>query len=423
MIRWLVRFFNTDGLLKDSSIFFVGLSLAQAINLGFQMMMGRLLSASEFALLVSLISLFSLLTFPLGVVSTAINRYTRLLVLQEREGDAHQLLSRWFFRLLSLALICSAVVFLFASKVAGFLHLNRMAPVYIFALILPGVFCSPVSNGALLGLQRFKTWSAGVVLGSLVRLLFGVLLVAFVSPFAGWGLLGHGCGFYAMLSLGLTSIFFYLRGLSSSSQPLPSLDKYLFSSFFIMLGFAVLMSGDMILIKHLMPEEAGTFSYASILGHLVLFLPQSLVSSMFPKVVADGSVSREKRNLLFKTLLAVFLSASATALFLSLTAQILPCWIFGIKHPNPLLAVWLRELSWAMVPVALLSVIMRYALAQHRLRAAFLIPSSALIYLAVSLIYSRSPDHLLLALLVATLLAVFGLIFLILKEKPLSKLD
>jgi len=62
MIKALVRFFNVDGLLKDSSVLFIGMATAQVFNLVFQMFMGRTLQPEEFALLISLLGLFNMLS-------------------------------------------------------------------------------------------------------------------------------------------------------------------------------------------------------------------------------------------------------------------------------------------------------------------------------------------------------------------------
>ncbi|MEN8141966.1 MAG: hypothetical protein ABFQ82_00030 [Thermodesulfobacteriota bacterium] len=398
MIKPLVRFFNTDGLLKDSLMLFLGMSLAHVINLLFQMFMGRRLAAEEFALLISLLGVLNVLTFPLGVFSTAISRYSSLLIKNGRAGDVSRLIRHWGGRLAVAGLICSLICFLLAGPIAGFLHLDRVAPVYIFGVIITGLFCRPVMNGALLGGQRFGAWGWGMVLGALVRLLVGAFLVVSISPFAGWGLLGHGLGFYATIFFGITILLFALKGSSPTQEALPAMKQYLAGSFVIMLGYSILMTGDVIVVKHLFPEAAGDFAYAATLGRLVLFVPQALVGAMFPKVVSDGQETSRQRALLAKTLLASFAAASVTACVFSLFARFLPRILFAIPVPSDELVCWLRGLSWAMVPVALLSSVMRYALAQHRFVVAAVIPLTALGYIVSCFVWAKGPDGILISL-------------------------
>lgn len=395
MIKPMVRFFNTEGLLKDSSVLFAGMAIAHIINLFFQMYMGRRLQAVEFALLVSMLGLLNVLTFPLGVFSTAITRYSSLLIQSDRAGDIPRLLMFWGKRLVLVGLACSLFCFLMPGPIASFLHLERLAPVYIFGIILTGLFCRPVVNGALLGLQRFDVWCWGTVLGALVRLCVGAYLVVAISPFAGWGLLGHGLGFYATFFFGAVILAVSLKGGSKTAAPLPAMNHYLAGSFIIMFGYSILMTGDVVLIKHLMPDSAGDFAYAATLGRLVLFVPQSLVGAMFPKVVADGPETSKQRSLLLKTLLASLICAMASALVFTALARVFPRLLFGITEPSEELVRWLRQLSWVMVPVALLSSIMRYALAQHRLAMASSIPLSALGFVGCAYVWAETPDGLL----------------------------
>lgn len=408
MIKPLVRFFNTDGLLKDSSVLFAGMAAAHVINLLFQMYMGRKLEAEEFALLVSLLGLLNVLTFPLGVFSTAITRYSSLLIKSGRSGDIPRLLFFWGKRLVLVGLACSLFCFLMPGPIASFLHLERLAPVYIFGIILTGLFCRPVVNGALLGLQRFDIWCWGTVAGAVVRLFVGAYLVAAISPFAGWGLLGHGLGFYATFFFGAAFLAVSLRGGPATGEPLPAMNHYLAGSFVIMFGYSILMTGDVVLVKHLYPEAASDFSYAATLGRLVLFVPQSLVGAMFPKVVADGQETAKQRMLLLKTLLASFICAVASAVVFTILARVLPRLLFNISEPSEELVRWLRLLSWAMIPVALLSSIMRYALAQHRLAVAAAIPLSSIGFVGCAFIWAETPDELL------TLLALFSSVALLL---------
>ena len=398
MIKSLVSFFNVDGLLKDSSILFVGMAVAQVFNLIFQMFMGRTLQPEEFALLISLLGLFNMLSFPLGVFSAAITRFSSLLITEGRSGDVRRLVLRWGGRMFLAGLVLSGACVLFSSSIAGFLHLQRVAPVYVFSASSIAVFCTPVVTGALLGTQRFKTWCVGISVGAMVRVGLGVVLVSFISPFAGWGLLAHGLGLYAMILCGGMVLALGLKGSVSSGKPLPRMQDYLWGSFLIMLGYAVLMTGDVVLVKHLLPESAGDFAYAAILARLVLFLPQSLVGSMFPKVVAGKQGTARQLRLFRRTLLAALLGASATALAFTVLARLLPHLLFGIDEPSDELVRWLRTLSWIMVPVALLSVMMRYALAQHRFFAAAVIPIAALCYIVGAFGFSKSPDSILLIL-------------------------
>jgi O-antigen/teichoic acid export membrane protein len=391
-----------DGALK----LFSGLFFAHLFNLFFQMVMGRLLRPEEFALLASVLGLLQIFTFPMGVFSTALSRYISLLVGEGRLGDAGLLVRYWLVRMLGGGLLLLVVCLLLPRWVGSFFHLERAAPVYVLGIIFLGIFVRPVINGALLGLQRFESWSLCMSAGALVRVVLGGVLVYAVSPFAGWGLLGHGIGFYVTLAWGGWVIWRALGAKAVSGRALPRMEGFLGGSFVVMLGFAVFLSGDVVLVKRLFPEEAATFSYAATLGHLVMVLPSAFVGAMFPKVVGEGAGSAVERRMLWRVLGACLLTAGAGALFLHLTAGVLPRWIFGLQEVSESLVDWLQGVAWAMVPVALLSALMRFGLARNRLGLTLVIPLMSVVFIGFAGWVAAGPGVLILALAVSSLVAV-----------------
>ena len=405
MIKRVFSFFNADGLLKDSSVMFLGMAVAHVCNLLFQFFMGRRLSADEFALLISMLGVFNVLTLPLGVAATAVNRYSGLLMKENRMGDIYRLVVYWGWRLGVLGLICSAFCFIYPQSIAGFLHLDRVDPIYIFGIIITGIFIRPVVNGALIGVQRFDGWCIGMVLGAAMRVLSGALLVVYISSFAGWGLLAHGIGFYVTIGIGGIVLLYALKGKPRSSSPLPSMQRYVFISFFILFGYSLLMTGDVVLVKHLYPESAGDFSYGATLGRLVIFVPQALSTTMFPKVISEQGASRSQFHLYLKTLFMVLFAAVAVALAFYFLIPYFLRIIYGIESPSREMLLGGRWVAWIMVPVALLSVSMRFALAQQRFKIASVVPLAALVYLVICFSGPRGVEHMLCTSLICSFVA------------------
>jgi len=384
MIKTIFRSFNKGGLLKHSSILFAGTMGVHVLNVLFQMFMGRYLRPEEYALLAALLGVFNVLSTPLSVIVSTFNRYSSLLVQQNRAGDVLRLGLRWGIRLAIIGAIPSLLCFIMPQYIADFFHLERVEPVYIFGVILIGIFCRPVVNGMLLGMQRFKLWCIGNVIGAAVRLGVGIGLVLLVSPFAGWGLLGHGIGFYSTILVGGFFIFSGRHSAQTTQEPLPRIEGFLFGSFFVLFGSSVLMTADVILVKNLYPESAPDFAYAATLSRLVLLVPTAFIGAMFPKVVAQGRGTREHLSVLKKTLVLSLLSTVATALMISLLANFLPRFIYGLDEVSADLVRWMRMLAFIMVPIALFNVFTRFLLAQHRLLNAAFIPLAAVVYIGCS---------------------------------------
>ena len=183
------------------------------------------------------------------------------------------------------------------------------------------------------------------------------------------------------LGVGMIFVFRRLRHYESTTEPLPKMHAYMLGSFFVLLGYSILMTGDVVLVKHLFPDDAPSFSYAATLGRLVIFIPQAFISAMFPKVVSDNGASDVQRKVFTRTLFAtLLLTVCASVLFIPLTRLGLLI-LYGIEDPSSELVLWSRLLAVTMIPVALLNVATRFALAQHRLYIAIVVPLAALCYL------------------------------------------
>lgn len=406
MFKFVIRSFKGGGLLKDSSVLLVGTMGVHVLNVLFQMFMGRYLRPQEYALLAALLGVFNVLATPLSVIVSTFNRYSSLLVKDGRAGDVLRLGLRWGVRLAFIGAVPSLLCFVMPQTIANFFHLERVEPVYIFGLILTGIFCRPVVNGMLLGLQRFHIWCIGNIIGAAVRLGVGISLVVLVSPYAGWGLLGHGIGFYSTILVGCLYLFFRMRSEPVSNEPLPRIEGFLFGSFFVLFGCSVLMTADVILVKNLYPESAPEFAYAATLSRLVLLVPSAFIGAMFPKVVAKGRGTREQLGMLKKTLFLSLVSTVVTALVISCFAEFLPRFIYGLETVSADLVRWMRMLAFIMVPIALFNVFTRFLLAQHRLLKAAFIPLAAVAYIGGSYAFTSGVDGILYCLAFVSLTAL-----------------
>ena len=392
MIRNLFRFFNGGGFLKDSLILFSGTMGVNFLNLLFQMFMGRYLRPDEYALLAAMLGVFNVLATPFSVIVSTFNRFSSLLIREGRPGDVLRLGMRWGIRLAIIGAIPSVLCFVMPQFVADFFHFNRVEPVYIFGLVLIGIFCRPVINGVLLGMQRFKIWCVANMLGAAIRLVVGIALVLFVSPFAGWGLLGHGIGFYATILVGGLYILSFARSMNSSNEPLPRIEGFLFGSFFVLFGHAVLMTADVVLVKNLYPESSADFAYGATVARMVLLVPTAFIGAMFPKVVAKGQCSRDQFNLLRKTTLLTLLSTFGAATAIALVAGFLPRFIFGLDEVSADLARWTRMFGFITIPVSFVGVFSRFLIAQHKMLKAGVIPLAAIGYVAGSYMFTSGVD-------------------------------
>lgn len=389
-IGQMIHHLLSDELLRHTGILFSGMMVVHVCNMLFQMGVSRALPKEEYALLAAFLAVLAIIQRPLSTLTTGVSHYSSLLQQDGRRGDVTRLLRKWLLLCGSAGLLFGGLAVVFNEPVAGFLHLERSAPVVVGGLILPVLFCLPVLGGAGQGLQLFGWCSASNIIGALARLGFGAGFVWFWVPACGWAMLGHGLGMYASAGLLLLGLFLLLHGSAKSSERLPSMRLYLLQSFFIQAAYAVLMTADVVLVKHYFPEDT-EFAYAATLSRMVIFLPGAIVAAMFPKVASRGAGTRDQHRIFLKSMkwtgLLVVASVAGCFLLPGLLARIL----FGITDASGYLKQMIGLMALVMGLNALLNVVLQYLLAQRRFNPAFAVVVLSLIYLIGARVMHGSP--------------------------------
>ena len=372
---------KSNDLLRHSAILFAAMMVVHACNVVFQMAVGRALSKEEYALLAAFLGVLAIIQRPLSTLGTGISHYSSLLKQDDRIGDVKRLLRKWILLTGVPSVILGVIVMAFNDQASEFLHLERAAPVVIAGAVLPALFLVPVLGGAGQGLQLFGWTSSSTILGALARLGLGAGFVWFLYPACGWAMLGHGLGIYVTALVLLMGLILILRGQKKSEVVLPSMRFYLAQSFFIQAAYAVLMTADVVLIKHYLPEDT-EFAYAATLGRMVVFLPGAIVIAMFPKVASRGTTTNDQRSVFLHsfgyTVLFVMAAVVGCFVFSGLLTRIL----FGIADATGHLKSMIGLMALVMGFSALLNVVVQFLVAQRRFIPAFSIIGFAILYLA-----------------------------------------
>lgn len=381
MSRW--RNILSDDLLKHSAIMFASMLVAQVGNLAFHMVVGRELPKAEYALLIAFLAVLAMIQRPLSTLRTALCHYGSLLDQQGHRGDVKRLLRKWLaltgipFVLLGLGII------VFSESIAGFFHLDRTAPVVVVGGLFPVLCWLPVLNGAGQGLQMFVWNSAASIAGAAVRLVFGAGFVVLLYPACGWAMLGHGLSIYTTVGVLFLGLWLALHGRKASHEPLPSMRFYLLQCFFILAAYAVLMTADVVLVKHYIPADVD-FAYAATLGRMAVFLPGAIVVSMFPKVSSTGAASPAQKKIFIRSVVYTLCLTSVVLCVSCLFPRLLLRILYGLTEVGDTVVAYVRLMSLMMVLSAVLNVVVQYALAQRRFKALSSVVFFAGLYLAAS---------------------------------------
>ena len=369
----------SDDLLKHTAILFAGMMVVHVCNLVYQMAVIRVLPGKEYALLAAFLGVLAIISYPLSTFTTGLSHYSSLLRQEGRIGDVYRLLCKWVFMAGALGMLLGATIVLFNGSVAGFMHLNRIAPVVIAGAVLPAMFLLPVLTGAAQGVQLFGWCSASAIAGAFFKLLLGAGFVWLLYPACGWAMLGHSAGVYISAAVLVLGLLIVLRSGVKTETALPSMRFYLLQSFFVLTAFAVLMNIDVVLVKHYLPEETG-FAVAATLGRIVPFLSATVAVAMFPKVASSGGTTVVHRRIFFQSLgfTALFVVVAATGCFLF--PQLL-LRILGLRDITESTVFLTRLMVLAMSASALLNVVVQFLLAQRRFKEMIPVVVAGFLYL------------------------------------------
>ncbi|MDP9223664.1 MAG: glycosyltransferase [Actinomycetota bacterium] len=260
------------GVAKDSWVLFLALSVVNASNYLFHVIISRLLGPSAYGALGSVLAILLVVSVPLGAVQATMAKR-----LAEMRGDHEErITAAWINIVRSMAkpiVLIAALLALASPLLKAFLHLNsEVAAVLVALYVLPAAL-GAVVRGVLQGLLRFKALAAVSILPVIVRVVVGV---AFVR--AGGGVTGAIAATVAGESAGVALALAFLAQGGSLSGATVSETKWFFREARPiaagMIAMWVLIELDVLLARHfLVPNDAGSYAAAGLLARAVLFIP------------------------------------------------------------------------------------------------------------------------------------------------------
>lgn len=368
-----------DHLIGHSVILLACTQAANVTNLLFQSSMMRMLDADQYGTLIAMLGVFAVITMPLAALPWTMAYFTAGWI---REGRVRE--TRGLVAAVTRDAIWGGVLMLGIAAIASgpmlrYFKLESGTPFLLTIAAAAASVTGAAFLGALQGAQGFA-WLAGVgFIGSFARLLLAVLFVMLGGAAAG-ALLGHAA---SMVVTGLVAAVGLRQVLGGGWEPparAAGFYRYCFQYSLAYVGYAILMNADVILAKHYFTaDEAGRYAVAAMVGRIILFLPQPIVTAMFPKVVSDGEVTRANWRTFGKAIGMASLVLGGTALVCSLLAPTVLHVLSGDRAPD--LVPLVRLMAWGLCPLSLTFFIMNFELAQRRMAVVVPLLTCAIGYL------------------------------------------
>jgi O-antigen/teichoic acid export membrane protein len=356
------KFFRTSLWMTIANLF------GGILGYGYQILIGRMLVAADFALFSAIMALYIIFSTPLSTLLMAVSKRVTFLAAKDRFSELKVFYWKLTSTLLGLGIVLILVGAVFIDYFQEYLKSPTASPIWIFYCLLLFTMVLVLNNAFFQGLQHF-TWLANTSL-------FGIALKALL----GWGLIAIGYGvsgalggfLISSLLVTLLGIFLVQKNLSlhqqetQNAQMIASAPRFNVLPILIAnLGFVLMTQLDMVLINwYFPPQEAGSYAAASVLGKAILYLPGGIVLALFPMVAKNHATNVGSFYLIRNAVIITLLMCGS----LALAYWLLGDWLISLFYGNRYIdsGKILRLYGLVMLPMALVMVAEHFLIAQGR---------------------------------------------------------
>ncbi|MDD5476669.1 MAG: oligosaccharide flippase family protein [Candidatus Omnitrophica bacterium] len=405
-----------DHFTRNIIFVFLGTSLANFLNLIYQLLIAHKLSPQDFASFNALLAVFMLISNPLGTLQVAVAKYASQYRARKEAHKINALIYGLFTKGIIIAFFIF-ILFIFISPfIINSLKIYSLPSGYILAMLIALSLLAPVLVGGLQGLELFGWLVTSSLFGGIIKLLFTVLFISLGYQIAG----ALGAFLISVIFgviIGIIPLRKFLTAQVTAEKPdYKDVFLYLFPIAISNMCFIWLISFDMVLVKYFFsPQASGVYSLAQMVGKIFLFLPGAISLVMFPRTSGLNAINSDTRSVLKKSLLYALCLCLSAAIFYNIFPGFTLKLLTGKALPESILLG--RLFSISMTFFALCFVLINYFLSLKSFSFIKYLVISTVLQFAGILIFHNSLFEVQLVLCVNSFL-LFTLLFSKLRIKP-----
>ena len=416
MIKY-IKNLRQNELARGSLILIIFIAIGNLLSYIFQFSMARVLGPVDYGILAVLTSIIAIFGIASVSIQTVISQNTTNFNSKKEYGKIKGMLksaSKSVFLVATLSFLLYLIVSIFIYRPLGIPYsLLALTGAFIF-----GAFLYPITAGILQGMKKFSSLGFNFVINCLIKLVVGVLLVAF-----GFKVYGAVIGFISGTIIAFLLVFFTLKEIKNVKEidgKVSIFSRYNFYPLVAMLLVVLLYSLDVVFAKiFFSPEIAGKYAVISMIGKIILFIVMSVGNVMLPistEKFANGEKTRStlKKALLLSLLICLFFLA-LFFIFPELIIQIL----FGFQYSSMYNILFYVGVAFSFI--SLLSLLVLYEISLNRFRFFHLLSLIFFLALQITLFYysNLTIDSFSFYFMLSSIIAFIGIlaVFMLLKLK------
>jgi O-antigen/teichoic acid export membrane protein len=297
-------------LVKGSLILLMTFNLFNIVNFVFHFSMARLLTISDYGILLTLFSIVYLLTVFSESIQLVVVKYTSC---EEDEGKLKNFLKRALKKSFFISLVLFAAYLVLAILLSHLLKIEYPL-LALNGLMIIVLFLIPVNRGILQSKKRFKDLGISMLIEAVIKLIVAIFLV-----YVGWRVYGAITGILVGLTTAFCLSFGKLRNILNAKEKKANvfgIYEYSKPAFCVSLVIMLFYSLDVIIARIFFSETlSGSYAIASILAKTIFMITQPVSRAMFSISTENKSDAKKSENVLLNSF-AITILAILIALFL-----------------------------------------------------------------------------------------------------------
>jgi O-antigen/teichoic acid export membrane protein len=343
-----------------SALLMLSMTVVNAGNYIYNLIMGRWLGPSLFADLSLIVTLLLVVTFLTAPIQMTAARYSAI---HTADGDTKTLAAlRRFIWFAALGLGLALTVFFTALSplLQSFFHTQSFLPFIIFGTAIPFAMLQAVERGMQQGRTSFKVLAISYQVEMWTRLLISIGFVALGLSVNG-AVMGISASFFFTWLVARSAVTGLASTENISKETRNKLLAFAAPVLISQLGQILINNSDVILVKRFFETtQAGQYAALALIGRIVFFATWSVVTTMFPIVAQKQKMGEPHAHLLWVSL-GIVAGISIPIVLLTLFA---PNWVvtvlFGEKYLGIAHLLWLYALATSLYAMA--NVVINYRL-------------------------------------------------------------
>ena len=360
-------------------------TVANVIAFGYQLVMARLLTMEQYAILIALFGVLILESISSQVIQSATAKLAAQYRARNDEPALHQFVRRWSVRVaVAMAGLALAVIALGGPISAGL----ALPPVSVTVLGVSLFFAGTLTFalGLLQGLARFGWMGSVLIVQAAARLLLGVALVVF-----GFGVNGAFAAAGTAIAVSLVVAAVPLAPLLRAARKATTIvelggaeTRFFALAAVVLLAYAALANVDAVLAPAILsPSEAGTYAGAVTLGKIVLFAPIAVGFLLLERTARSHARGEPTERPLFLALSLVLGTSGLVALGYIVAPAFFVGLVVGSQYPATTAVAPIYGI--AALSNALLNLWISYFIGRGEMRVGLLLAAAVVAEIALLL--------------------------------------